>query len=240
MNMSDPFFRTSAISGVEQVSIDAGLRAHMQSVFNYMAGGLALTGALAFAVANIPALMGLIFGTPLKWIVMLAPLGFMMYLNFKLDTMPLSRLRGIFWAFCSAMGLSMATIFVVFAGEDIARAFFITAALFGAMSLWGYTTRKDLTSLGAFMTMGLFGILIASVINLFLVSSALQWVVSVVCVLVFTGLTAYQVQVTKQSYSPAYGDEANGKMALISALQLYLNFINLFQAMLSLMGGRRE
>ena len=176
--MADQFFR-SGVAGIDRANIDAGLRAHMQSVFNYMGGGLALTGLIAFLVANTP-LAGVIFGTPLKWVAMLAPLVFVMYMNVKMQSLSASTLKTLFWCFCAAMGLSMAAIFRVFTGAaSIARAFFITGATFGAMSLWGYTTKKDLTSMGAFLLMGLLGLLIASVVNMFLASSGLQWIVSI-------------------------------------------------------------
>lgn len=238
--MNDPFLSTSAVRGSAQTAVDAGLRAHMQRVFNYMAAGLAVTGALAFLIGSNPALMAAIFGTPLKWLVMLAPLGFILFLNFRFEQASLSTLQGVFWAFCGTMGVSMATIFAVFAGEDIARAFFITAATFAAMSLWGYTTRRDLTSMGAFMMMGLLGLFIASLVNIFLASSGLQWVISAAGVVIFTALTAYDVQNIKQSYASAWGEEANHKVALIGALNLYLNFINAFRFMLSLIGGGRS
>ncbi|MDD3287897.1 MAG: Bax inhibitor-1/YccA family protein [Alphaproteobacteria bacterium] len=237
--MIEPAFRASVASSADRVTMDAGLRSHMQRVFNYMASGLALTGLTAYIVANT-ALAGVIFGSPLKWVVMLAPLGFIFYLNFRLQSMSAARAQAVFWAFCGVMGLSMASIFMVFAGEDIARAFFITAATFAAMSLWGYTTKKDLAGFGSFLLMGVMGIMIAMIVNLFLASSGMQWVISVIGVFIFTGLTAYDVQNIKQMYAESWGAEANNKMAVIGALGLYLNFINAFQFMLSLMGGNRE
>ena len=235
--MNDPFFR-SGVSGLDRVGIDAGLRAHMQRVFNYMGGGLALTGALAWLVANT-SLAPVLYGTPLKWLVMLAPMGFILFMNFKMETISVGTLRTLFWAFCGTMGLSMGAIFLVFTNASVARAFFITAATFGAMSLWGYTTKKDLANFGAFLMMGLIGLLIASVVNIFLHSSGLQWIVSIVGVAIFTGLTAYDVQNIKQTYAESYGAEANDKLAVFGALRLYLNFINAFQYILSLMGDRR-
>lgn len=237
--MVDPFFRSASASGTtEAVRVDAGLRAHMQRVFNYMGGGLALTGLIAFIVANT-ALAGLIFGTPLKWVAMIAPFGFIFYMNFKMETMSASRAQTLFWLFCATMGLSMAAVFMVFTGASVARAFFITGATFGAMSLWGYTTKKDLSSLGAFLMMGVLGLFIASIVNLFMGSSMLQWIVSVAGVAIFTGLTAYDVQNIKYTYNHGWGSESNNKMAVLGALQLYLNFINAFQFLLSLIGDRR-
>ena len=227
----------------DRAAFDAGLRAHMQSVFNYMGGGVALSGVLAWIVANTP-LAQLIFGTPLQWVVMLAPLGFMFYLNFKIQSISAARAQTLFWVFCGLMGLSLGSIFMVFTTESIARTFFITAATFGAMSLWGYTTKRDLTAFGGFLMMGVIGIFIAMIVNLGIAlftgeaSSGLQWVISIIGVIVFTGLTAFDVQRIKQTYAENWGAEANQKMAVMGALGLYLNFINAFQFLLSLIGQR--
>ena len=236
--MTDPFFR-SGVAGLDRVTMDVGLRTHMQRVFGYMAGGLALTGLLAWITANTP-LAGIIFGSPLRWIIAIAPLGFIMAMNFKINSISVSGLKNLFWFFCGTMGLSMGAIFLSYSGASIARAFFITAATFGAMSLYGYTTKADLSRLGAFLYMGVFGIVLASLVNLFLASSMMQWTISVIGVVVFTGLTAWDVQRIKQTYAEAYGREANDKMAVFSALSLYLNFVNAFQFMLQLTGGRRN
>lgn len=236
--MVDPFFRAGVSGAMDRVSYDVGLRAHMQRVFSYMAGGLALTGAVALLVANTP-LAAAIFGSPLKWLVMLAPLAFIMYMNIKMQAISAARAQTLFWAFCGTMGLSMAAIFMVFTGASVARAFFITGATFGVMSLWGYTTKRDLSSMGAFLLMGVLGLFIASVVNLFLQASMLHWIVSVLGVAIFTGLTAFDVQNIKQTYSEGWGREANDKLAVFGALSLYLNFINAFQFLLSLMGDRR-
>jgi FtsH-binding integral membrane protein len=235
----DDKFLSSGIAGVDHAGIDAGLRSHMQRVFNYMGGGLALTGVVAFAAAS-PALAPTLYGTPLRWLVLLSPLAFILFMNFKMQTISASTLKTLFWCFCTAMGLSMGGLFLVFTHESIARAFFITAATFGAMSLWGYTTKKDLTSMGAFLLMGVLGLLIASVINMLLLSSGLQWVVSIVGVAVFTGLTAFDVQRIKQTYAESWGTEANDKLAVFGALSLYLNFINAFQFLLELTGTMRR
>jgi FtsH-binding integral membrane protein len=236
--MAEEEFVRSGVAGVDRVNLDAGLRTHMQRVFSYMGGGLALTGLIAFIVANT-ALAGVIYGSPLRWVAMLAPLAFIMYMNIRVQSMTASRLRLLFWLFCGAMGLSMGSIFLVFTNASIARAFFITAATFGSMSLWGYTTKRDLTGMGAFMLMGLFGLLIASLVNLFLMSSGLQWIVSIAGVVIFTGLTAWDTQRIKETYAAGWGTEANDKLAVFGALSLYLNFINLFQFILSLTGDRR-
>jgi FtsH-binding integral membrane protein len=236
--MAEEFFR-SGVAGVDGASFDAGLRAHMLRVFNYMAGGLAITGVLAYVVANT-ALAQVIFGSPIRWLVMLAPFGFIMFMNIKMQTISASALRTLFWSFCGTMGLSMGAIFLVFTNESIARTFFITAGTFGAMSLWGYTTKRDLTSMGAFMMMGVWGLFIAMLVNLFLMSSGLQWVVSIMGVVIFTGLAAYDVQNIKQMYAESWGTEANDKLAVFGALRLYLNFINAFQFLLQLTGTVRR
>lgn len=235
----------SVANQVEQTSFDAGLRDHMQRVFSIMAGGVGVTGITAWAVASTP-LGALIFGTPLAFVAMLAPLAFILWLNFRIQAMSAAKAQGIFWAFCVAMGLSMGSIFMVYTGESVARAFFITAATFGAMSLWGYTTKRDLTNFGAILMMGAMGIMIAGLVNLGMAiftgqgSSMLQWVTSVVGVVVFTGLTAFDTQRIKQTYAENWGTEANSKMAVMGALGLYLNFINAFQFLLSLIGNQRN
>ena len=224
----------------EAAQIDVGLRQYMLRVYNTMAGGLALTGLVAFLVASSPAAVQLLFGTPLKWVVMLAPLAFVFFFSFRLASMSAATAQTVFWLFCAVMGLSMASIFLVFTGASIARVFFITAAMFGAASLYGYTTKADLTRFGSFLFMGLIGIVIASLVNIFVGSSAIQFAVSVIGVIVFTGLAAYDTQMIKETYAENVGIEANSKLAVFGALQLYLSFINLFQMLLSLMGQREE
>lgn len=219
---------------------DEGLRQHMLRVYNIMGLGLALTGAVAFATANTPALFNLIFGTPLQWVVMLAPLGFVMFISFRADSMSAARTQTLFWAFATLMGLSIASVFHIYTGQSVARAFFSAAALFGAMSLYGYTTKRDLSGWGSFLFMGLIGVIIAALVNLFLQSSALQFAVSVIGVLVFTGLTAYDTQRIKTLYDEGAGTEAMSKLAVMGALSLYLSFINLFMLLLSLFGGQQE
>ena len=221
--------------------IDLGLQAHMRQVFNTMGLGLVVTGLTAFAVANTPALFNLIFGTPLAWVAMLAPLAFLWFgfTPSRMQRMPAQKVKTTFYLFSALMGLSMAVLFQVFTGASITRVFFITAATFSAMSLYGYTTKRDLTGMGSFLFMGLIGIFIAAMVNLFLQSAMVQFVVSVIGVVVFTGLTAWDVQRLKEGYALAHGDEANSKMATMGALSLYLNFINLFQMLLHLLGDRR-
>lgn len=224
---------------MDQASFDAGLRTHMLRVYNYMCLALVITGTVAFFGSQSEALTNLIFQTPLKWVVMLAPLAFIFF-GFKPDRMSATALRTSLMVFSGLMGLSMMSIFLVFTGGSIARVFFITAGMFAATSLYGYTTKTDLAKMGSFMVMGLIGLVIASLVNIFLGSSALQFAISVIGVLVFTGLTAWDTQNIKESYASHYGDEGNGRMAVMGALSLYLNFINLFQFMLSFMGQREE
>ncbi|WP_102958060.1 Bax inhibitor-1/YccA family protein [Mangrovicella endophytica] len=240
--MNTPFrgFGVEAAPARSQALFDEGLRQHMLRVYNYMGIGLAITGIVAFAVASTPALYVPIFTTPLKWVVMLAPLAFVMFLSIRIERVSFGTAQMLFWAFCAIMGLSMASIFLVFTGDSIARTFFITASVFGVMSLYGYTTKRDLSAMGSFLIMGLIGVVLASLVNLFLQSSALQFAVSVVGVLVFTGLTAWDTQRIKEEYSEHYDAESAGKIAVMSALSLYLNFINLFQLLLNLTGQREE
>jgi FtsH-binding integral membrane protein len=224
--------------GVER--IDEGLRSYMLQVYNYMGLGLAITGVVAFLVAATPALYVPIFTTPLKWVVMLAPLGFVFFLGAKIQTMSVSAAQMTFWAFAAVMGLSMASIFLVFTHESIARVFFITAAMFGAMSLYGYTTRRDLSGWGSFLFMGLIGIIIAMLVNIFLQSAAVHFAVSVIGVLVFTGLTAYDTQRIKEMYYELDAADVATRKAIMGALNLYLDFINMFVMLLQLFGASRE
>jgi FtsH-binding integral membrane protein len=211
----------------------------MLRVYNYMASGLLLTGIVAYLVANTPSVFNAIFGTPLAWVVMLAPLGFVFFLSLRIDRIQASTAQALFWAFAGVMGLSMATIFVAFTGASVARVFFITAGTFAAMSLYGYTTRRSLANWGSFLFMGLIGIVIASLVNMFVGSTQLQLIISVVGVLVFVGLTAYDTQRIKEEYSEHHDRETAGKLAIWGALRLYLDFINLFMMLLNLLGQRR-
>ncbi len=223
----------------EAAEIDVGLRRYMLQVYNYMASGLALTGIVAYVVANTPALFNAIYGTPLMWVVFLAPLGFIFFLSAKMQTMSFATAQTVFWLFAGVMGLSLASIFVVYTQTSIARVFFITAGMFGAMSLYGYTTKKDLSGWGSLLFMGLFGIIIAMVVNIFLQSSALQFAISVIGVIVFTGLTAYDTQKIKEIYLVSDSEAVQGKKAIMGAVRLYLDFINLFIMLMHLLGQRR-
>ncbi|MCH8686262.1 Bax inhibitor-1/YccA family protein [Pedomonas mirosovicensis] len=232
------FSRTGAAT--RDALFDEGLRQHMLRVYNYMASGVLLTGLVALVVGSTPALYQPIFGTPLKWVVMLAPLAFVFFFSFRIDKISAATAQTLFWVFCGLMGLSLASVFLVFTGMSIARTFFIAATMFGAMSLWGYTTKRDLSRMGSFLMMGLIGIVIASLVNLFLGSTMVQFVVSVIGVVVFTGLTAWDTQNIKQQYAAHWGVEANSKLAVLGALSLYLNFVNLFQLLLNFTGQREE
>ncbi len=217
---------------------DAGLRAHMLRVYNYMVGGLGITGLLAFITANSPAMLNAIYGTPLAWVVMLAPLGMVFFLSFRVHKMSFAAAQTTFWLFAAVMGLSMATIFIIYTPSSITRVFFITSGTFAAMSLYGYTTKRDLTAMGSFLMMGLIGIIIAMVVNMFLASAMMDFVISVLGVLIFTGLTAYDTQKIKEIYYEGDGSAVAGKKAIMGALRLYLDFINLFLMLLRLFGNR--
>ena len=219
--------------------IDAGLRTHMQRIYGYMAGGLALTGLVAY-LAAASGFYQSIAATPLIWLVMLAPLGFVLVLSFGIQRMAAGTAMLLFWLYAAVMGLSLGGVFLVFTGESIARVFFITAATFGAMSLYGYTTRSDLSRFGSFLMMGLIGIVIASLVNIFIGSSALQFAISIIGVIVFVGLTAYDTQRIKEMYLESDTGEIAGKKAVLGALALYLDFINLFMMLLQLFGHRRD
>jgi len=224
--------RTGARTGY-----DAGLRSHMLSIYNYMASGVLLSGmvALLFASSGYAAQ---VLNTPLRWIIMLAPLGFVMAMSFGLHRMRTSTVQMLFWAFAVAMGLSLSSIFLAYTGASIATTFFATAAAFAGLSLVGYTTKKDLSGFGSFLIMGVIGILVATLINLFVQSTVMQLAISVLGVLIFAGLTAYDTQRLKQQYYQLAGTDFAGKAVVMGALSLYLDFINMFQFLLSFMGNR--
>jgi FtsH-binding integral membrane protein len=246
------FNKRSFTKTTDQEVIDEGLRAYMLKVYNYMTTGLLLTGLVAYffgkasivtgemgQIVGVTSIGALLFSSPLKWVVMLAPLGFVFYLSAKINKMSVSSAQITFWIFSAIMGLSLASIFIVYTQASIARVFFISSGTFAAMSLYGYTTKKDLTKLGGFLFMGLIGIIIASLVNLFFQSSALHFAISVIGVLVFVGLTAYDTQSIKNMYYAGDSESVGGKKALMGALRLYLDFINLFIMLLRLFGQRR-
>jgi FtsH-binding integral membrane protein len=226
-------------SAVPQVDIDVGLRQYMLRVYNYMASGLALTGIVAYVAAS-QGFYQQIAGTPLMWVVMLAPLGLVFWLSAGINRMSAGTAQLLFWVYAGLMGLSLAGIFLVYTGASIARVFFITGGTFAAMSLYGYTTQRDLSQFGSFLMMGLIGIVIASLVNIFIGSSALQFAISVIGVLVFVGLTAWDTQQIKEMYVESDDGQIAGKKSIMGALRLYLDFLNLFLMLLQLFGQRRD
>ena len=220
--------------------IDAGLRQYMLSVYNYMAGGLALTGIVAFLISTSPSLQMTIWGSPLRYVAMFAPVAVVLFFSFRIQKMSFAAAQGTYWLYAALMGLSLSFIFLAYTHTSIARVFFITAGTFAATSLYGYTTRRDLTGFGSFLMMGLIGIILASIVNIFLASTALEFAISVIGVLVFVGLTAYDTQKIKEWYAAADDGATMGKKAIYGALNLYLDFINLFLMLLRLFGTSRS
>ncbi|WP_404711662.1 Bax inhibitor-1/YccA family protein [Sphingomonas sp. MMS24-J13] len=244
-NWSDP--RATAarptIVDARGAAYDAGLRSYMLSVYNYMASGVLLTGVVALLFANSPY-MSLLFspqGRPsgLGYIVMFAPLGVVMWLSFGINRISETTAKALFWAYATLMGLSLSTLLLAYTGASVAQTFFASAAAFGSLSLWGYTTKRDLSGMGSFLIMGVIGIAVAMLINLFMQSSALDLAVSVIGVLLFAGLTAYDTQRIKSMYFSVAGSSFAGKSVVMGALQLYLDFINMFLFLLRLFGDRR-
>ena len=232
--------------------VDEGLRSYMLRVYNYMGIGLVVTGLVAYftytqsfieqngRIVGLTGLGNALYGSPLQWIVMLAPLAFVLVLSFGITKLSVPVTQLLFWVFAAVMGLSLASIFAVYTGGSIAKVFFISAATFGAMSLYGYTTKRDLTQIGSFLIMGLIGIVIASIVNIFLHSTGLSFAISIIGVLVFVGLTAWDTQKIKESYNVGFGAEVLAKGAVMGALSLYLDFINLFLMLLRLFGNQRN
>lgn len=245
-NWNDPrptgtgFGASPSLSGIQGRSevFDAGLRRHMLSIYNYMASGVLLSGIVALVFAT-SGLAEAVFGTPLRWVVALAPLAFVMVMSFGINRLSTFAMQSLFWAFSVVMGMSLSAIFFVYTGPSIAVTFFATAGAFAGLSLFGYTTKKDLSGFGSFLIMGMFGLLIASVINIFLKSPGLSWAVSFLGVLIFAGLTAYDTQRLKEQYAYVAGTDFAGKAIVMGALSLYLDFINMFTFLLQFMGERR-
>jgi FtsH-binding integral membrane protein len=231
--------RWTARATMPQVGVDVGLRSYMLRVYNYMAAGLAITGLVAYFAA-VSGLYQSIYGTALYWVVVFAPLGLVLLLSFRIQHMSLGAAQLTFWAYAALVGLSLSGLFLVYTGASIAETFFITAATFLAMSLYGYTTRSDLTKFGSFLLMGLIGIIIAGLANLFFHSAALQFAISVIGVVVFVGLTAWDTQRIKEMYWEGDSDVVAGKKAVMGALALYLDFINLFVILMQFFGQRRD
>ena len=254
-NYASPFGRAA---GRTDAAVDAGLRSYMLRIYNYMSIGLAITGLAALgiymaAVTTDPSAAAAKFGnafltpfgyamyvSPLKWLFMLAPLVMVMVISFGINRLKPATAQMLFWAFSALMGISLSSIFLVYTHTSIVRVFFITSATFGALSLYGYTTKRDMSGMGSFLFMGLIGIIIASVVNIFLASSALAFGISVLGVLIFVGLTAYDTQRIKLSYSESFGSDVLRKGAIMGALSLYLDFLNLFMMLLQLTGNRRS
>ncbi len=242
--MAEPTIRLGATT--QTAAVDAGLRAYMLRVYNYMTVGTAITGITAWMVANTAlfnvfytARDGVIGPSLLGWIAMISPLVFILAMSFGLNRMKASTIQALFWAVTVVFGVSLSTILLTFTGTSVARVFFITAGLFGAMSLYGYTTKRDLTKLGSFLFMGLIGIILASIVNIFIGSTMMQFVISVLGVLIFTGLTAYDTQKIKNTYdSVSHSSELMTKTAVMGALNLYLDFLNLFMMLMHLLGNR--
>ena len=241
----NPATRFGAATRAEAGYVDEGLRSYMLRVYNYMAIGLAVTGIAALGTAVLSVSNGqltsigyALYVSPLKWVVMLSPLAFVFLLSARINSMSVTGAQLAFWGFAALMGVSLSSIFLVFTGESIVRVFFLSAATFGALSLYGYTTKKDLSGWGSFLFMGLIGVILASLVNLFLGSTALQFAISVIGVLVFAGLTAYDTQQIKEMYYVGDDGTVAGRKAIMGALRLYLDFINLFIMLLHLFGNR--
>ncbi len=244
--------RAKEVTQQSTVVMDEGLRAYMLKVYNYMATGILLTGIIALltfkmsvvtdssgSIVGLTQMGNAIYMSGLKWLVMLAPLGIVFYMSFGINKMSAAKAQTTFWIFAALMGLSLSSILLVYTGMSITRVFFICSATFGSMSIYGYTTKRDLTKLGSFLMMGLIGIIIASIVNIFMKSSMMYFVISILGVLIFVGLTAYDTQKIKNMYSASDTGELIGKKAVMGALTLYLDFINLFIMLLRLFGQRR-
>ena len=258
MALSPDYRSYSGVSrgGDAAAVLDAGLRAHMLRVYNWMTSGLMLTGIVAYGIANVPAIFELFYVTTripgrglilqptvLGFVAMIAPLGFVLVLSFGVNRLSKTAVQALFWAFCVAMGASLTNILIVYTGQSITQVFFVTAGTFAAMSLYGYTTRADLTKLGGFLIMGLIGIIIAGLVNIFIGSSALAFAITVIGVFIFVGLTAYDTQRIKSDYvefAYAYGPDEAAKRSVFDSLSLLLNFINLFMLLLQLIGVRNN
>ncbi len=247
-NQLDPRLATLRPAAGADAGYDAGLRSYMLSIYNYMASGVLLTGIVALLVSNNATLLSMFFAenasgrmgpTILGWVAMLSPLAIILVMNFGVNRLSEGALKACFWGFAGLMGVSMASIFLVYTGASIAQTFFVTAAAYAGLSLYGYTTKRDLSAMGKFLVMGLIGLLVAMIANIFIGSSAMQLGINIIGVLIFAGLTAYDTQRLKDLYFQVQGSAFIGKSAILGALTLYLNFINMFQFMLAFMGDRR-
>lgn len=233
--MNNSFHTTSR----QNTAVDAGLRAFMQRVFGLMGLGLGLTALVAYFVASTPSIYMPLLTTNLKWVLFFATIGIPLTLGMGINRLSTGTASALFWVYAALMGASLSSILLLYTGESVARVFLITSCLFGGMSLYGYTTQKDLTSWGSFLFMGLMGLVLATIVNAFVGSSAFQMALSVIAVLVFTGLTAYDVQIIRRFYHTGMGADAASRASILGALRLYLDFINIFVALMRLMGDRR-
>ena len=253
--MANETFNTFGRSTVaEQATFDAGLRAHMVRVYNYMASGLVLSGIVAFALASLPELQTVFFQMAktrggnlvpvgMTWmgiIAMIAPFGLLLLVSFRAEKMSVMSVQAIYWAVTALMGVSLSVILMRYTGASVARTFFVTAAAFGALSLYGYTTKRDLSAWGKFLFMGLVGLMLASIVSIFFPSTMLSFIISAVGVLIFSALIAYDTQTIKEQYSEAWGTEGLEKIAVFGALSLYLDFVNLFQFLMSFLGQGKD
>jgi FtsH-binding integral membrane protein len=238
-NPLDNRYMTQSPSAAAAADIDVGLRQYMLKVYNYMSVGLVVTGLIALLVSEHAEIFNAVTYSPLRWVVMFAPLGFALMFGFRIQQMRAATAEILYWAFAAVMGLSISYIFVLYTHASVARVFFITAGTFAGMSLYGYTTKRDLTSMGSFMVMGLFGLILAMLVNWFMQSAALSFAISLIGVVIFVGLTAWDTQKIKEMYSAGDAAEVSTKKAIYGAFQLYLDFLNLFLMLLRLMGSRR-
>jgi uncharacterized protein len=234
----DPRLTQMGRAGADAVQIDQGLRSYMLGIYNMMALGVALTGVIAMYIGSNEALLMTIFNSPLKWVAMFAPLGVVLLMSFGINKLSAGTAQALYWVYAALMGVSISFIFAVYTGSSIAKTFFITAATFGALSLYGYTTKKSLSGWGTFLFMGLIGLIIASVVNIFLKSDAMSFVISAAGVLIFAGLTAYDTQKLKEMYFEGDNADTMSKKITMGALTLYMDFINLFMYLLRFLGNR--
>ena len=248
--MANQNFNTFSRTGTaaDQAAFDVGLRAHMIRVYNYMASGLALSGIVAFGLFSSPDLAGLFFQIQagrvvglngLGWLAILAPMGLLLLVSFRAAQMSVGSIQAVYWAVTALMGVSLSLLLFTYTGASVARTFFVTAAAFGALSLYGYTTKKDLTAMGKFLFMGVVGLILASIVNMIWPSGAMSFVISAAGVLIFSGLIAYDTQKIKDQYADAWGTDTAEKVAIFGALSLYLDFVNLFQFLMMFLGQRR-
>jgi uncharacterized protein len=249
--MAEPNFGTFNRAGTvaDQAAFDVGLRAHMVRVYNYMASGLALSGIVAFALFNFSELAGLFFQVQagrvvglnvLGWVAIFAPLGLLLLVSFRAQSMSVGAVQAVYWAVTALMGVSLSLLLFRYTGASVARTFFVTAAAFGALSLYGYTTKRDLTAMGKFLFMGLIGLILAGLVNMIWPSGTMSFIISAAGVLIFSGLIAYDTQKIKEQYADAWGTDTAEKVAIFGALSLYLDFVNLFQFLMSFLGQERE